>query len=155
MHGYATLLDMTDATLFKSLGRPVFGVREDEWPDWSTMSAQLSVLSEDLARVLERVAESPTTVVTIEMLELARPGITASARQAHDQTALTSKRPAVGIVKAVDRNNGVEGLIDKWESASSNLMDESVKIAILMSKAPAAIKGSNQILGFSCWSHDC
>ena len=64
---YAMLLEMTDATSeFKSLGRPrVFGGWDDKWLDWSfTMRAYLSVLSDDLARALERV-ESLTTVVTI------------------------------------------------------------------------------------------
>ena len=40
---------------------------------------------------------------------------------------------------------GCECLINKWETASSNLMDEPVKIATLVSTAQAAIKGSLQL----------
>ena len=40
-----------------------------------------------------------------------------------------------------------ESLIDKWESASGNFLDENVKISIIMQKAPSSIRGYLQIQG--------
>ena len=157
------------------------------------MRTYLSVMNDDLARVLEG-AESLTTTVTIEMLERACPDITTYVRQAHHQLAVTCKGRAFGKVKAVERNNAVEvwrcrfqrceadagprlqnmmtralqpghtlespagfesalvgwdGLMDEWENASGNLMDEPVKIAMLLSRALAAINGFFQLKGIT------
>ena len=67
----------------------------------------VSCMTIHMVRVLER-AESSTTTVTIEMLEHARPGSTTYIRHAHYQLAMTCKGPALGIVKTVERHNGVE-----------------------------------------------
>ena len=100
-YGYGTTMTDTTSEL-KGRGR------DNEWPDWSfTMRAEVSVMSDDLACVLER-AGSLTTTVTIETLEQASLGITTYVGQAHYHLAITCKGPALGIVKAVERNDGVE-----------------------------------------------
>ena len=93
----------------KSYGRPpAFGGRDEEWPDWSfVMKAYLSMMGEDLARALDDI-ETVNTVISSAILEARVPGISPLSRQTYYQLAMTCKGTALGIVKAVERNNGVE-----------------------------------------------
>merc|ERR1712194_256400 len=124
------------------------------------------------------------------------PGISPTSRQAYYQLAMTCKGTALGIVRAVERNNGVEawrrlcqryqpdagprmqqmmtriltpgdfpdsvggfeaalvaweGLIEKWESASGNFLDEQVKVTVIMQKAPSTIRGFLQFQGITSY----
>merc|ERR1712086_1188179 len=44
-----------------------------------------------------------------------------------------------------------EGLIEKWESASGNFLDEQVKVTVVMQKAPMTIRGFLQIQGITSY----
>merc|ERR1712085_233107 len=46
---------------------------------------------------------------------------------------------------------GWEGLIEKWESASGNFLDEQVKVTVIMQKAPSTIRGFLQIQGITSY----
>ena len=80
------------------------------------MCAYFSVMRDDVAHVLER-ARLLTTVVTIEMLELGR---------------TTCQGPALRVVKAVERDNGVEVLarsLQRYEPyADPRLQNMIIKI---------------------------
>ena len=93
----------------KGFGRPpTFGGRDEEWPDWSfLMKAYLSMMHEDLSRALEQV-EGVDREVSLVELEARLPGIGRWARQAYYQMAMTCRGTALGIVKAVERNNVIE-----------------------------------------------
>ena len=81
---------------------------DEEWWNWSfTFRAILSVVIEDLTRALE-TAETPQTSVVQNHLEEAREGMTAYNRQAYQQLAMTCRGTALGSVRPVDRNYGID-----------------------------------------------
>ena len=71
------------------------------------MKAYLSQSGDNLARALDD-CESVTAVISAAVLEARVPGISPTSRQAYYQLAMTCKGTALGIVRAVERNNGVE-----------------------------------------------
>ena len=93
----------------KGFGRPPsFNGRDDQWPDWSfVMRAYLATVGDELSTLLERV-EGTTTPVTVAELERNVPGITSQLRQSYYQLAMTCTGPALGVIKAVEKNNGLE-----------------------------------------------
>ena len=71
------------------------------------MRAYVSLIDDALADILERV-EQVTVPVTNANVDQISPGCAAHSRQAYYQLAMVCRGPAVGIVKAVERGNGVE-----------------------------------------------
>ena len=189
---------MAEALELRGFGRPhSFSGKDEEWPDWSfVMRSYLSLIDAELAEVLEK-AETITSVITLADLEQARPAVVVHVRHAYYQLAMTCKGPALGIIRAVERNNGVEawrrlhkrfepdggprlqnmmtrilqpgdfpdtatgfetalvaweGLIEKWEQASGGDLDDQVKITVLMSRAPLAIRSFLQLQGITTYT---
>ena len=74
------------------------------------MRAYLSTIGDILADMLDRVEGRPEPVTLVD-LEAHRPGVTAVARQAYYQLAMVTTASALGVIKAVEKNNGVEAWI--------------------------------------------
>ena len=71
------------------------------------MRAYLATIGDELATLLENV-EGTTDPVSLAEVERSRPGTSGQLRQAYYQLAMSCSGPALGVIKAVEKNNGLE-----------------------------------------------